>query len=370
MSSARRETSLDGMTRTLLTAGLIGAAATLMAAALPAIPARAAITAAQVQTSDDPFSSLVGKRRERAARDAREIELYVTTTGERAFLLESDGDAARIKFLCSENDPRLDCRIDPEGPAEEIFLLTTMRASRGELLFRDSEGETVLRIAPHGGATVNWPGELVERGASKSYTDQTGPLALAPARRSAAHRRAQGAAAHLSALTGSPIVFDVGVPAALLASAQPAAPATLAARQSFAAAAPPASLSDRLAADSFAESESPVENAETDIDEARADDSAAEESGAAEDAPGRRRRDASVLADAVARVAGGMHLVASDPTGARVIGARIAAVRFVERDAAGLSLDGDVLTVFYNPRGGLAGRPSSTAVANYLEEAL
>ncbi|MEQ8178717.1 MAG: DUF4908 domain-containing protein [Amphiplicatus sp.] len=353
------------MTRKLLTAGLIGAAATLMAAALAAIPARAEAASAQVQTTDDPFSSLVGKRRERAARDAHEIERYVTTTGEREFLLETDGDAARIKFLCSENDPRLDCRIDPEGPAEEIFLLTTMRASRGELLFRDSEGGTVLRIAPHGGATVNWPGELTEKGASKSYTDETGPLALAPAHRSAAHRRAQGAAAHLSALTGSPIVFDVGVPADLLASAAIAPPAELSARQSFAAAAP-AAVSDRLAADSFAESESPADEA----DELGADESAADESDADQNAPVRRRRDATVLADAVARVAGGMHLVASDPTGARVIGARIAVVRFVERAAAGLSLDGDVLTVFYNPRSGLGGRPSSTAVAKYLEDAL
>lgn len=357
------------MTRTLFTAGLIGAAAIAVAAAVAAIPARADAAAAQIQSNDNPFSSLVGKRRERAARDAAGLERYVTTTGEREFLLETDGENARIKFLCGEGDPRLDCRIDPEGAAEEIFLLTATRASRGELLFRDSEGETVLRIAPHGGATVSWPGELMERGASKSYTDETGPLALARAYRSAAHRRAQGAAAHLSALTGSPIVFDVGVPADLLAAAV-AAPAEARAHQSFAAAAP-AAVSDRLSPDSFAESESLAEKslAENGADEPGADDSAADASGIGSGAPV-RRRDATVLADAVARVAGGMHRVASDPTGARVIGARIAVVRFVESQEARLSLEGDVLTVFYNPRGGLAGRPSSTAVANYLEDAL
>ncbi|MEE2690442.1 MAG: DUF4908 domain-containing protein [Pseudomonadota bacterium] len=316
-------------------AGVTGAALFALAGALAPAPAAAGFAFEGFQINDDPFASLVGKRREREERRAGqpEIERYVTTSGDREFLLENDGDEARIKFLCSEDDPRLDCRIDPEGPAEEIFLLTPTRGSRGDLLFRDSSGETVLRIAAHGGATVHWPGELVERGASKSYTDETGPLSLSPARRSAAHRRAQGAAAHLSALTGSPIVFDVGLPfppPAAIAAAPVAVPDF--ARQAYA----PAS-----------------ENRESDPEDALP-----------------RRRDAGVLADAVARVAGGMHMVAADPTGARVIGARIAAVKFVEAETAGLSLDGAVLTVFYNPEAGLAGRPSSTAVAKYLEESL
>lgn len=335
------------MTRTLLTAGLTGAVAMLAAAAYPGIPARAEIAAAQTQGPNDPFASLVGKRRERA-EGRREVERYVTASGERAFLLESDGDEARVKFLCrDDDDPRLDCRIDPEGAAEEIFLLTVARGSRGGMLFRDAYGDTVLRIAAHGGATVRWPGEPYEKAASKSFAAEAGPLQLAPARRAVAHRRAQSAAAHLSALVGSPIVFDVGLPPPQVASAQmSAAPAVEASGAENGRAA----LMARAPAPTSAD--------------------AAEAAAELEQALPRERRDASVLADAVARAAGGMHMVASDPLGARAIGARIAVVRFVEAQSPGLVLDGATLTVFYNPHAGLAGRPSSKTVARFLEETL
>lgn len=325
-------------------------AAALLLAAAPPMAAGAELPG--VQGPDDPFVSLIGKRRERAA-DRREVERYVTASGERAFLLESDGDEARVKFLCrDEDDPRLDCRIDPEGPAEEIFLLTVARGSRGGLLFRDAYGDTVLRIAAHGGATVHWPGEPYEKAASKSFGSEAGPLELAPARRAVAHRRAQSAAAHLSALAGSPIVFDVGLPPQQVASARVAAApaADTAGGETARSSLPP--LARSLTADA-AVAEAPSPAAEIDDTGSRP-----------------RGGDWAVLADAVARAAGGMHVVASDPIGARALGARIAVVRFVEAQSPSLALDGATLTVFYNPRAGLAGRPSSKMVARFLEETL
>lgn len=269
----------------------------------------------------DPFTALVGKRRPREAapaRAAQEVERYVVSADGRSFLFENLGGEGRIKFLCREGDPRLDCRIDPEGPAEEIFVVTGVRGPRGDLIFKDHDGETRLRIASYGGATVFWPGEEGRgQAASKSFGEDAGALDLAPASLAAAARRAQSAAAHLSALTGSPILFDLGSPTG--------GPRALA---------------------------------------ATADDAASEQE---EEPP---RFGASVLADAVARVAGGMRRVASDPTGARVLGARISRVRFVPGPAPALSLDGETLTIVYNPEGGLAGRPSSAAVAQFLENTL
>lgn len=297
------------------------------------------------QGGDDPFASLVGKRSKRSGDAGRSnIERYVTTSGDRVFLLENRGDEAFIKFLCGPDDPRLDCKIDPEGPSEEIIALTASRGSRGDFLYLDDAGETVLRVAAHGGATVLWPGEDQTRGASKGFGDDQGAFDLPAERRGDAHRRAQGAAANLSAVTGSPIVFDVG-----RRSGRDEGDSEE--RGAVAAPAPRAFAEQSRTALSFA---------------ADAASPAALES----DMPARDSGDATVLADAVARVAGGMHRVAGDPTGARIIGARIAVVRFIEAPAASLSLDGAVLTVFYDPASGVAGRPSSTAVAKFLEESL
>ncbi len=78
---------------------------------------------------------------------------------------------------------------------------------------------------------------------------------------------------------------------------------------------------------------------------------------------------ASVLADAVVRAASGIALVADDPTGARVLAARVRRVEFVTGSPK-LSIEKGVLAVGYNPALDIAGRPSSAAIAKYLEESL
>jgi hypothetical protein len=282
----------------------------------------------------DPFSALVGKRQR--ADKIRNVERYAVAADDREFVVETRAGEARIKFLCHEGDPRLDCAIDPDGPAEEIFVLTTTRGPRGDLIFKTQDGDTLLKVTAYGGATVFWPGERMGQAASKSFGDD-GSLELEPAGRGVAHRRAQAAAAHLSALTGSPILFDIGSREALVAS-NVAANTTFDQRQSFAAPAASAAY-------------------------------APEAAGAAVEMQG-GRTDATVLADAIARVAGGMHKVANDPTGARVMGARIKVVRFIKGMTPALELESTTFEVMYNPQGGLAGRPSSAAVERFLEESL
>lgn len=282
----------------------------------------------------DPFSALVGKRQR--AEKISNVERYAVSADDRSFLVDIRPGEARIQFLCHEGDPRLDCAIDPDGPAEEIFVLTTTRGPRGDMIFKTGDGDTLLKVTAYGGATVFWPGEKLGQAASRSFGDDAA-LELPRASRGVAHRRAQSAAAHLSALTGSPVLFDIGPRDARVAANAAFQPSA----QGFAAA--PAARS------SFA---------------AEMSDSAP-----AGDASG-MRSDATVLSDAIARVAGGMHKVANDPTGARVMGTRIKVVRFIRGPAPQLELQSTTFEVIYNPQGGLAGRPSSGAVARFLEESL
>ncbi|MEK7266112.1 MAG: DUF4908 domain-containing protein [Pseudomonadota bacterium] len=78
----------------------------------------------------------------------------------------------------------------------------------------------------------------------------------------------------------------------------------------------------------------------------------------------------SVLADAVVRAADGLARVAEDPTGARVIAARIRHIRFRPMTGPSLGMEKDALTIGYNPSGDIAGRPSSARVEQFLEESL
>lgn len=300
---------------------LAGAAALLAAGAayaqpLPTSP-RFQIAAA------DPFSSLVGDKREKKEHRHRtpDVERFSVAADGRIFVVEGGVGEARIKFLCADGDPRLDCRIDPEAPAEEIFLVTGERGPRGDVIYKDAQGEVMLRITSYGGATVFWPGERQGQAASRSFGDD-GKLALPEADFHAAQRRAQFATAALSAVTGEPIVFDIG----------------------------PAPISAPLAA--------PVAARLVDV------------APAAEAQPAPEAPRADVLADAVARVAAGMRLVANDPTGARILAARVKSVRFEVGDAPGLSLEETVLRVVYNPLTGVRGRPASSDVSHFLEETL
>ncbi len=165
------------------------------------------------QREANPFSALVGERRERRAdRPRGEVERYVLAADNRAFLIESRSRTARVKFLCGPEDPRLGCSLDPAAPAPEIYLLTVTRGPRGDVIFKNADGVTYLRIASYGGATVYWPGDPAGSAASKSFGDDHA-IELEAAEFETAARRAKFATAIVSALTGSPITFDLVAPA-------------------------------------------------------------------------------------------------------------------------------------------------------------
>lgn len=247
----------------------------------------------------DPFSALVGKRQSVEQREAAiaKVERFVVATDERVFLFQADDDHGRLKYLCGDRDQRIDCAIDEANPAEEIHLLTPMRVSRGDVVWRDGEGQTLLRIAAYGGVTIFFPGDAQGQPAAKSFGEDP-PLTLGFATIEAAQARAQRATAIISAEIGAPIVFEIG-------QVEP-------------------------------------------------------------DAAG----GASVLADAIVRAAKGVGKVARDPTGARVIAARIRRVEFRRTDAAKLGMEKGALLVGYNPEMDVEGRPSSARVAKFLEDSL
>lgn len=271
----------------------------LLLAALSLFATAHAQTATPSSLRADPFSALVGKRKpaaERVAADAA-VERYVIATDDRVFLFQSSGGEGRLKFLCGEGDKRLSCMIDKVNPAEEIHALTASRVSRGDVVWRNREGEAIMRVAAYGGVMVFWPGDERGHAASKSFGEDP-PLTLDYATIDVARMRAQTATALISATVGAPIVFDIGNPGP--------------------------------------------------------------------DGSG----GATVLADAVVRAADGVARVAEDPTGARVIAARVRLVRFRPMAGPSLGIEKDALTVGYNPAGDIAGRPSSARVARFLEESL
>ncbi len=272
--------------------------AALAAAAIACLLAPPATAQQLLSQRDDPFAALVGKRgdvRQRASSEV--VERYVVATDSRVFLFQSDGRNGRLKFLCGDADPRIDCRIDTEIPAEEIYQVTGVRASRGDVVYRNREGSEMLRLASYGSATVFWPGEARGHAAARSYSEDP-PIALSPALAETAYARVQSATALVSALTGAPIVFEIAAPAP-----------------------------------------------------------------APED-------DATVLSDAIARAAKAITIVAEDPIGARVIAAKINRVRLARGEDAGVTLENGVVTVTYAPGRDLEGRPSSRAIAAFLEDSL
>lgn len=272
----------------------IGVAA-LFGVAAPMTPTLAAAAEAE----SGPFSALVGRQTPRGVERSGTgaVERFVLASDDRAFLVEAFANEARLMFLCGPDDLRLDCMIDPAGPAPEIIKVRATRGPRGDVIYKNAAGTEMLRIASYGGATVYWLGEGEGLAASKSFGEAI-PLRLAFADFEAARRRAQLASKMVSAAVGAAVVFDIGA------------------------------------------------------------------------APAAEGVNAAVLADAVARAAKGVIDVADDPTGARVLAGRLKRVVFTPAEQVGAGLEDGVLTIRYAPRRDIDGRPSSDAVARFLEATL
>ena len=292
---------LQNMWRIWLTGAVLAAAPTAAVAAEPLGQPRDPAPGSIAIAAADPFSALVGKGRGGDAGRGG-VQRYAIASDGRMFLVEGKIGRARLKYLCGENDARLDCALDPEAYAEEVFLATGQRGPRGDVIYKGENGDVLLRIMSYGGATVFWPGRTNGEAASKTYGDG-GVLDLPPANRQDAERRAALAGAKFAALTGEAIAFDAGLEA-------------------------PGDAADAAA------------------------------------------HPAAVLADAIVRVAAGMADVADDETGARVLKDRIDRVRFETGPAPRLAIDGATLLVVYDPGADAAGRPSSRAVREFLENSL
>lgn len=188
--------------------GTLLIAMTILQVGLPgALPGGSALAA---DRNTDPFSALTGKRSRSAAdiADAATVQRFVTATNERVFLLEVAGDQARIKFMCGPHHKGVDCAIDDEFPAEEIYRLSATPAARGDTIYKDETGRTVLRVTAYGGPTVFWPGEKSGVAASKSFGNDAA-LELLPLTIEAAEARAAKATALVSASLGTPVIFDI-----------------------------------------------------------------------------------------------------------------------------------------------------------------
>lgn len=358
-----------------------------------AYPQTGNVTRVASLDQDNPFNSLVGKKRVRVRRDQSTggVQRFVLSGGTQAFLFQIVGDRAYIQFQCGAKDPRIDCQIDPSSNAPEIHVLVPVRAARGDIIYKNRQGETVLRMASYGGATVWWPHAKTAQAASRSYSDLN-RLDHGPASTPMVINRAKRASAILSAMTGEPIIFDSGLaevietiqPAPALNSPPNSAPTENPDRESI----QPAVVreTDRRSAGRSSGRQKRREARRTrDAVKTNAGNGAIVDGHL--DAAGiailpDRRRHLDGLADAIVVTAVGIGQVAADATGARVIANRISLVTFeampvakpkarseTTRKAA-VSLDKTVLTVRYWPGMPLDRRLSSADVARFLEDNL
>ncbi|MGV6801279.1 MAG: DUF4908 domain-containing protein [bacterium] len=107
-------------------------------------------------TTGDPFAALLTQRGPAAVRlSNHDAQLYETTEGDETFIFQANGNQGRIRFLCDEADQAtLECALLQGKAAEEIFLLTATRSPRGDVIYKDSDKQPVLRITSNGGATL------------------------------------------------------------------------------------------------------------------------------------------------------------------------------------------------------------------------
>ena len=293
----------------------------------------------------DPFSSLVDAKRVRSPQNAGvSVQRFVTAADNRVFLLESDRARPRVKFLCGAGETRLICQFGDDYAAEEIVPLTPTRGPRGDTIYRDPRQRVVLRLTPYGNATVYWPGTSRGAAATKMYIADA-PLRLFPYTHDVAREWARTATALLSARLSSPIIFDIDAPVSRR-------PNLARARQSFKA------MRD-ISGDGASSNSSSNSSASYSKNSARRALPAPVLPTPVLPVP--------VLADAIARTAEGIDLAAAEGARAAKISATLNRVRFIEGETPGVWIDGPILTVRYSPKRGIAGRPGSVDIANFLE---
>lgn len=255
----------------------------------------------------DPFAAMLTQRGPSAIRlSSRTPQLYKTTEGDETFVFQADGSYGFIRFPCDTGDETLECALLSGRRAEEILILDATRSPRGDVTYTDQSGTAVLRVTSNGGATLFAPDDVLA-----AYEDDS----IVP--------------------LGGRAVLPVGKVGGTLKS-------------------PP--MAYEIAAQRMRRASEVIEQRHGFYITFMA--------------PGTYAGNQAVLADAVLTTAKGIDQVASDPLGARIVEERLAVVEFVPDAEPSLKLQDGALTVFYNPAAGLQGRPSSLAVARYLEGTL
>ncbi len=270
-----------------------------------------AVSHAQTPQEEDPFRALLTQRGPAAVKlNTRTPQLFETTEGDETFVFQTDGRTALIRFHCDDTDADLtECALLGGLRGEEIYALTATRSPRGDVIYKDVDNEAVLRVTTNGGATLFSPSETTQAPVSNNNI-------LVP-------------------LGGKAVLPVPNTTPSLIAPALTYDEAD--ARMG-------------LASDIF----------ETKI-------------GVYIPFVGsgpQGRTNHAVLADAVLTAAKGIDYVIRDPLGADALAKGIQMVRFVPGEKSDLSYEKRVLTITYARDKGIAGRPSSAAVARYLESTL
>ncbi|MCI5048628.1 MAG: DUF4908 domain-containing protein [Aquisalinus sp.] len=258
----------------------------------------------------DPFSALLRRRGPSAVRlSSREPQLYETAEGGTRFTLQVSGQTALLRFHCGEEQDSLECWLLQGQPREEIMLLAASRSPRGDVTYKNRRGEAVLRVTATGGATLYDPEET----------------ALADFSATSFGAVVAGGAAVLPVMGQTETLLPPVMSSGAVDERMRQATSYLVEKYDF-----------------FI---SLMSVGETGSNQA-------------------------VLGDAVLTAAKAIDLVASDALGQRAIARRLQAVEFRKRETTGLDYADATLIVYYNERGGVAGRPSSAAIRRYLESVL
>ncbi len=266
------------------------------------------------QQEIDPFAALLSRRGPSAVRlTSREPQLYETAEGDIRFTFQVSQQSGLIRFHCPSFADTLECQLIENNNEEEVFRLDATRSPRGDVIYKNDNEQAVLRVTATGGATLfhtsNSANSDTENEAFAGYS---------------------GVAA-----SGQAVLPVSGLTSPMNSGGQ---------EYEF--------VQRRI-------------RSATQLLTLRHDLLLVMEAAPAETSGGN-----AVLAEAVLTVAKAIDLVAADELGKSVIKKRLSSVVFTPSVAAGHLFEGSTLTIFYNPDLDVAGRPSSSAIANYLEGVL
>ncbi|MEE9328497.1 MAG: DUF4908 domain-containing protein [Parvularculaceae bacterium] len=258
--------------------------------------------------AEDPFRALLTRRGPAAVKlSTRTPQLFETTQGDEAFVFQTDGRTGLIRFLCDKSDTTdIECALLRGQRGEEIYALTATRSPRGDVIYKDVDGEAVLRVTTNGGATLFSPSE-------KPATQGTVLVPLGG--------KAVLPVPNTKASLSAPALSYAEVEARMLLAAD--------------------IFRERYGIDIYFLQSGPD-----------------------------GQRNQAVLADAVLTAAKGIDLVAADALGADALAKGLEMVRFVPGTKTSYLFDKKVLTITYAKGANIAGRPSSAAIARYLEATL